>query len=265
MYVSDIVPIEYQLIISKARNAWLTTVFPKFTSKSRAKGQRDVVPPPHNLRFIAKCDIEIGPHIFADTSVYEAHYMAEPPQYTSGISSTYAPTTSYSQTTSGSYTYPLTSYNPYVAPAAPAPPPITPDIDLKEPEVTPALIARVNEAAATNPTLHNLLQIAAAGDASMDQLRTLGFFIQQLAAVQQQQAQAQPPPSTSFLGAQANVPQSAFMQGTITSPSSRVSILIELFSPKLLITRLRLSFQRNMISSWSFARITQNASWFRAK
>ncbi|OCB87909.1 hypothetical protein A7U60_g5046 [Sanghuangporus baumii] len=204
--------------LRQSRNAWLSKVFPRFTSKSKAKGQKDVVQPLHNLRFISKCDLEIGPHIFADTSVYEAHYLSEPPQYATGISPTYAPTTSYSQTTSGTFTYPLTSYNPYVAPAAPMTPLVPPGPEMKDPDVTPALIARVNEAAATNPTLHNLLQIAAAGDASIDQLRTLGFFIQQLAAVQQQQAQSTSSPTTNFLGTQQTTPQSAFMQAANYSP-----------------------------------------------
>ncbi|KAL5494945.1 hypothetical protein ACEPAI_407 [Sanghuangporus weigelae] len=209
--------------LRQSRNAWLSNVFPKFTSKSKAKGQKGVVQPPHNLRFISKCDLEIGPHVFADTSVYEAHYLSEPPQFATSISPTYAPTTTYSQTTSGTFTYPLTSYNPYVAPAAPMTPLVPPGAEMKDPDVTPALIARVNEAAATNPTLHNLLQIAAAGDASIDQLRTLGFFIQQLAAVQQQQAQSTSSSTTNFLGAQRTTPQSAFMQAANYSPSHVIS------------------------------------------
>ena len=49
-------------------------------------------------------------------------------------------------------------------------------------DVSPSLITKVNEAAATNPTLQNLLSVAASGVASIDQLKTLGVFIQTLAS-----------------------------------------------------------------------------------
>ncbi|EJD03633.1 uncharacterized protein FOMMEDRAFT_27563 [Fomitiporia mediterranea MF3/22] len=201
--------------LRQSRNAWLTTVFPKFTSKSKAKGQKDVVQPPHNLRFVAKCDIEIGPHVFPETSVYEVHYLPEPSPYTTGTFPTYQQTTTYS--------YPMTGYNPYVGPSTQASSSASVPSDLPPPlpepslDVTPALIAQVNEAAATNPTLHNLLQIAAAGEASMDQLRTLGFFIQSLAAAQQQ-APVLMPPTTNFLGNQPATPTSAFAQASQYSP-----------------------------------------------
>lgn len=48
--------------------------------------------------------------------------------------------------------------------------------------ITPALITQVNAAAASNPTLANLLQLAALGKASPEQLKTLGILIQSLAA-----------------------------------------------------------------------------------
>ncbi|KAJ8516137.1 hypothetical protein ONZ45_g6519 [Pleurotus djamor] len=49
--------------------------------------------------------------------------------------------------------------------------------------ITPALINQVNTAASTNPTLANLLQLAATGRATPDQLKTLGLLIQSLATV----------------------------------------------------------------------------------
>jgi hypothetical protein len=47
--------------------------------------------------------------------------------------------------------------------------------------VTPELLIQVNQAANKNPTLASLLKLAASGDASVDQIRTLGVLIQQLA------------------------------------------------------------------------------------
>ena len=51
--------------------------------------------------------------------------------------------------------------------------------------ITPVLINRVNTAASANPILSNLLQLAAAGHASSDQLKTLGLLIQSLANMEE--------------------------------------------------------------------------------
>lgn len=51
--------------------------------------------------------------------------------------------------------------------------------------ITPVLIHRVNTAASANPILSNLLQLAAAGNASPDQLKTLGLLIQSLANMEE--------------------------------------------------------------------------------
>ncbi|KAL0063385.1 hypothetical protein AAF712_009694 [Marasmius tenuissimus] len=48
--------------------------------------------------------------------------------------------------------------------------------------ITPEIVNQVNQAASTNPTLANLLQVAANGQASPDQLKTLGLTIQSLAS-----------------------------------------------------------------------------------
>jgi hypothetical protein len=65
--------------------------------------------------------------------------------------------------------------------------------------VSPALINQVNSAASSNPILANLLQVAAGGHATDDQLRTLGLLIQSLASRDSVASSAsQPPPSTSL-------------------------------------------------------------------
>ncbi len=49
--------------------------------------------------------------------------------------------------------------------------------------MTPNLIQQVNSAASSNPILANLLQLAAAGKATQDQLKTLGLLIQSFASL----------------------------------------------------------------------------------
>lgn len=68
--------------------------------------------------------------------------------------------------------------------------------------ITPVLINRVNTAASANPILSNLLQLAAAGHASPDQLKTLGLLIQSLANMEELPAAAasrqQPPTAVNY-------------------------------------------------------------------
>ena len=59
--------------------------------------------------------------------------------------------------------------------------------------VTQTLVTQVNQAASSNPTLANLLQLAVAGKASPDQLKTLGLLIQSLAGSQSTEADATQP------------------------------------------------------------------------
>ena len=58
--------------------------------------------------------------------------------------------------------------------------------------LTPNLIQQVNSAASSNPILANLLQLAAAGNASQDQLKTLGLLIQSFASLSSSATQFQP-------------------------------------------------------------------------
>lgn len=58
--------------------------------------------------------------------------------------------------------------------------------------MTPNLIQQVNSAASSNPILANLLQLAAAGNATQDQLKTLGLLIQSFASLSSSATQFQP-------------------------------------------------------------------------
>jgi hypothetical protein len=114
-----------------------------------------VVPAPHTVKQHGTSDLHIGPHVFHSTNILEVHYT---PQYSSyGTSFTPRSSNQLAQDT------PLAATNPLVT-------------------ITPDLLARVTRAGASNPTLGNLLQLAASGHASQDQLRTLGLLIQTLEA-----------------------------------------------------------------------------------
>ncbi|KAG7452357.1 uncharacterized protein BT62DRAFT_1071504, partial [Guyanagaster necrorhizus] len=171
--------------LRQSRDRWLS-FFPKFSSRSRGGKTADISPPTHTIQSRGTCDLEVGPHIFPGTTFLEVHYLSSQPQPQSQASQSYQPYQSI-----GSSSAPWTSYgNSYTTNAPKTPPPQPNDSQSSAPLlsslssvtiITPALIHQVNSAASSNPTLANLLQLAAAGKASPDQLQTLGLLIQSLA------------------------------------------------------------------------------------
>ncbi|PFH54877.1 hypothetical protein AMATHDRAFT_134605 [Amanita thiersii Skay4041] len=160
--------------LRQSRERWLLSTFPKFSSKARPSKSSETVtpPPPHTIQTRGQCDLEIGPHIFLNTIFYEVHYISTQPQ-ASWQSTSVAPySTAYSQDA------PSTSATSQ--PSVPTPSNSTPLTAVTT--ITPALINQVNTAASSNPILANLLQLAAAGKATPDQLKTLGLLIQSLAS-----------------------------------------------------------------------------------
>ncbi|TFK77328.1 hypothetical protein BDN72DRAFT_830496 [Pluteus cervinus] len=170
-------------------------MFPKFSSKGRSKPV-DPPPPPHNLHTRGKFELEIGPHIFSETMMYEAHYTTTQPSQTAhqpamashyawkggnyytpydhtplaGSSSIVASTSGAQESGSSVTSLDATkSSSPFISSLTA----VT--------TITPALISQVNTAASSNPILSNLLTLAAAGNATPDQLKTLGLLIQSLA------------------------------------------------------------------------------------
>ncbi|KAF9269929.1 hypothetical protein L218DRAFT_1071438 [Marasmius fiardii PR-910] len=137
--------------LRQSREKWISSAFPKFSSTARqsSKSSKNQIqipnPPPHTIQSRGKCDLAIGPHIFYDTIFYEVHYLQQ------------------------STAFYASAYSSILAP------------NLSPMMITPEVVNRVNSAAATNPTLANLLQLAAAGKASDGQLKTLGLLIQSLA------------------------------------------------------------------------------------
>lgn len=171
--------------LRQSRQTWLTSAFTKFSTKSRSAKNNEIWQPPHTLRFRGKCDIEIGPHVFYATSVYEVTYQsysvpAGPPNAnTSCISD-------------GSIQQPLPS-------------PLPGSSSNNYLSITNELISQVNIAAQTNPTLANLIAVAASGSATAEQLQTLGVTLQSLAE----------PRNTVSAPPTGNAPDAA-----ITSPSA---------------------------------------------
>ncbi|KAK0462170.1 hypothetical protein IW261DRAFT_1348439, partial [Armillaria novae-zelandiae] len=159
--------------------------FSKFSSRSRGGKSSDISPPAHTIQSRGRCDLEVGPHIFPGTTFSEVLYLSSQP-----ISGNTSSWTSYGNTysTNAPQASPQVNESQSSAPLLSSLSSVT--------LITPALIHQVNSAASSNPTLANLLQLAAAGKASPDQLQTLGLLIQSLArspAVMSQNAMPLPP------------------------------------------------------------------------
>lgn len=67
------------LTLSLARQKWVYHTFPKFLTKSRGSKAVESVPQPlaHRLLNRGRCDVVVGPHIFADTNFYEVQYLPD--------------------------------------------------------------------------------------------------------------------------------------------------------------------------------------------
>ncbi|KAF8641241.1 hypothetical protein AX17_000875 [Amanita inopinata Kibby_2008] len=170
--------------LRQSRERWLNSIFPKFSSKARPSKSSEVPPPtpppPHTIQTRGCCDLEIGPHVFPDTTFYEVHYLSTQPQATPSNVAPYK--TTWQATSPYSTSYAQSTLAPSTSVLQP-PTTTTSSASLTvTATITPALINQVNSAASSNPILANLLQLAAAGRASSDQLKTLGLLIQSLAS-----------------------------------------------------------------------------------
>lgn len=206
----------------------MSSTFPKFSSKSRGGKVSDTVPPSHTIRSLGKFDFQVGPHIFPDTSVYEAHYLNSTPVPQLPRSSPNQPPASTWQTAPSFRAPTYTPYFPYATSAAPSSATPYPSVQrastplvsavASETPITPALINRVNDAASTDPILANFLQLAASGRASSDQLKTLALLIQSLAS-----AQSSPIPASALSSVSGSEPHSILNLLSGQTPSSTPS------------------------------------------
>ncbi|KAI6112512.1 hypothetical protein EDD16DRAFT_1169420 [Pisolithus croceorrhizus] len=225
--------------LKQSREKWLRSTFPKFSTRSRGGKQPDVVPPPHTMYNRGRCTLEIGPHVFTDTTVFEVHY------HPVAVPVTPPTTFVYQSVPSGSWQLnPQSSQaNETTSTALPTSTPLLASLPSTL-HVTQTLVSQVNQAAASNPTLANLLQLAVAGKASPDQLKTLGLLIQSLASspsatVDSTQPSTDPAPSKAHADS-----------GTPTLPTTSQ---YQLQTP----TRdfdLVLEFRENPADRWTFPR-----------
>jgi hypothetical protein len=233
--------------LKQSREKWLSGTFPKFSSKSRGGKPPDVIPQPHTIQTRGRCDFQIGPHTYPNTTFFEVHYLPIQPQFPPTFSTTYYPASS---TGTPSGTVPYGGYLPIQAqapgnagasksvtvpyggsvpkaPANPQPEPVVATSSSKATNlsistnnatastsgatsgatsktspmspspvaITPALIGQVSVAASSNLTLAKLLQLAAAGKATPEELKSLGLLIQSLSG--NNSTESNPAPSTS--------------------------------------------------------------------
>lgn len=160
---------------------------PKFSSKSRSTKNPGVVPPPHSSESLGHCDIYIGPHVFYQTAIYQIKYAPPNQQPTTY----YMPQSSQNPWSSSTGTYGTTSYGatPYYQSATQSQESSNPLV-----AITPELLNRVTMAGTTNPTLANLLRLAASKHATQEELRRLGALIRSLAAIPEEIYSTQAPP-----------------------------------------------------------------------
>ncbi|KAI8981372.1 hypothetical protein BD414DRAFT_549743 [Trametes punicea] len=184
--------------LRQSRNVWLSTMFPKFSVKTRGGRPAEVTPPPHTIKAHGKYDVHIGPHVFSNTAIYEVHYLpsiqaqgTEESQAMHHTSSAEAPTPIGLQSSLSSVAFPSGTY------------------------VTPALSARVTAAAQNDPVLANLLSAVINRTANEQQVKTLGYLIQSLDGVQP------PGDSTSTVGDVTD------RSATVPAPSRPFDIIVE--------------------------------------
>ncbi|KAH9950882.1 hypothetical protein B0H21DRAFT_406627 [Amylocystis lapponica] len=163
--------------LRQSRNKWIFSTFPKFSAKARGGKPAEVVPPPHSVKAHGRYDMKIACHTFPNTAFYEVHYISQlplafqPPGYIVPAQSAYVGATMSTQSPASSAS---TIEQQNMA-----------SIPVSDPaHVTPGLILQVNAASLSNPTLANLLRLAATGSATPDQLQTLALLIQSLGAMQ---------------------------------------------------------------------------------
>ncbi|KAG8787723.1 hypothetical protein FRC12_015343, partial [Ceratobasidium sp. 428] len=175
--------------LKQSRSIWLTKAFLRFSTRSTNKAdQVHPAPPPHTLSLAGTCDLEIGPHLFPQTNIYFVQYQyAHPPA-------------------------PIPVPKPVPAPIsvpAPAPSPTQPVAPITVSHELHAKTLQVLAAAAKDPELKIILDLAGQGRANVTQLRVLGSTIKAIEA-----------------GTYPNVPETGTQPSTsasVTAPTASTS------------------------------------------
>ncbi|KAG9079795.1 hypothetical protein FRC06_007453, partial [Ceratobasidium sp. 370] len=217
--------------LKQSRSIWLTKAFLRFSTRSKNKvDQVHPAPPPHSLSLAGSCDLEIGPHLFPQTNIYFVQY-----QYTHTPTPAPAPVP-----------VPKPVQAPVPAPAPAATQPVAPIT------VSHELHAKVLAAAAKDPELQTILQLAAQGRANVAQLRVLGTTIKALeagtypnvSAAGTQPAASAPTASTSRQPAAVPVTQSAPSAVPRPTPAPVPT------TPAIPTTAILLEFAERPIDRW---------------
>ncbi|KAH9178743.1 hypothetical protein EDB89DRAFT_2170965 [Lactarius sanguifluus] len=206
--VSDINSIVFarsSQLVFLARSNWMSTTFPKFSSKSRGGKISDTIPPPHTMRSLGKFDFHVGPHIFPGTSVYEAHYLQSAPVPQLPRPGPNQPSTSTWHTAS----YRPSTYTPYTPYGAST----TPTAGAYTQRAFTPLVSAVASDTPITPAL--ITRLAASGRATSDQLKTLALLIQSLAYT--------PSSAAALGGVSASEALSVLNQLSVQTPSSTPS------------------------------------------
>ncbi|ESK91583.1 hypothetical protein Moror_2501 [Moniliophthora roreri MCA 2997] len=231
--------------LRQSREKILSSFFTKFSGKQHKKTTNPTPILPHTIQSRGKCDLSIGPHVFHDTVIYEVHYLqtqAQQPQQSQPRQwQSYYPNSNYqaapvaSASTAQSQLQIPTDTVPSSQPAP----------MMSALTITPEVVNQVNLAASTNPTLANLLQLAAAGKASTEQLKTLGLLIQSLAA----NAYTTPvqPPST-------NSPATSSTSASTTTLSTSTALPTQAQAPNLKPFDVVFEFRENISERWIMPR-----------
>lgn len=181
-------------VLCAAREKWLTSAFPKFSGKAKGGKQSEVKPPPHSIKAHSRLELVIGPHVFANTALYEVHYLPQQPIPVANVSQasplsskgtpSNAPQAAQTQPrVSGVSTEPP-AQSPGVAPLWPSGNPTDPNSSISQSRlgewVTPALLTQVTRAVGTDPILRNLLELAQKHQLTDEQRATLTSILRAL-------------------------------------------------------------------------------------
>ncbi|EJU00056.1 hypothetical protein DACRYDRAFT_117650 [Dacryopinax primogenitus] len=167
--------------LRQSRYIILTSLFLKFSSKSKAKNAPEVNQPPHTLEYLGKCDLELGPHTFTGTKFFQVNYTTDQRSFSNPHTPSHSHGTQQQQAQwnySAQKGWQGYAYQQQQQPAKVLPPG-APGHGLR---LTPELIHQVEKAAAADPELAHIRYLAAQNQATTDQLHKLGTLIQEINA-----------------------------------------------------------------------------------
>lgn len=207
--------------------------YPASVSPDMLHGIEPSVKGSHILTPLSRVEVQVGPHFFAKTKLWEMRKEREP-RTTSPPPPKKAQPAAPSQPAASQQpskaAQPASAPRPVQPPQPPAPRP-TPPTAAATAAVDPVLVTRVNERASKDADLRDLLQVAARGAASPEQLRVLGEVIQDVTRemerdglkVQPPQAIARAPPPPPAAAPVATPPPKAQPKAPKGQPKKTVT------------------------------------------